>query len=90
MRRRAFISLLGGAAAWPLAARTQQAEMPVIGWLSPGSREADQFRLAISSAVSRKAAMPSGRTWRWNIVGPRTDMIACRPWRPIWSNGASV
>jgi len=47
MRRREVITLIGGAASWPIAARAQQAAMPVIGFMHTAS--ADQFTHLVSA-----------------------------------------
>jgi hypothetical protein len=83
MHRREFITLIGGAAAWPLAVRAQQA-MPVIGYLGTRSLESDAHLVAMVRQGLAEAGFVEGQ-----ISGSNTDLqevkpIRFPPWRRTW------
>jgi putative tryptophan/tyrosine transport system substrate-binding protein len=83
--RREFITLLGGAAAWPLAARAQQPTMPVIGWLSTKAPGADPHLLAAFLRGLKETGYVEGQNvaieyrWAYNqydrLAALATDLV---------------
>jgi len=88
MRRREFITLLGGAAAWPLAARAQQSAIPIVGFLRSTRAEDSGHLLAALRQGLRESGYPTDKVTiesRWAEGRPEqlpklaAELVALNP-----------
>jgi hypothetical protein len=86
MRRRAFMTLIGGAvAAWPLAARAQQTKLPVIGFLGESMAADSLYRASAFREGLKEAGLIDGYNvaidFRWLRTSPIGSLRSRRNWR---------
>jgi putative tryptophan/tyrosine transport system substrate-binding protein len=85
LRRRDFVTLIGGgSAAWPIVARAQQPAMPVIGFLSLVATKtipivftygADPVKAGIVTSLNRPEENITGVAWFGDVAGKRVDLV---------------
>jgi putative tryptophan/tyrosine transport system substrate-binding protein len=79
VKRREFITLLGGAAAWPLAARAQQAgKLPTIGFLGADASSWSPWTAAFVERM-RKLGWIEGRTPSQSSIAGMRDALSAAP-----------
>src|SRR5262249_28726745 len=96
IRRREFFTLLGGTAAWPLAARAQQA---VVGFLHSGSQQEWGYAVAAFQAGLKEAGYVAGQNlrieYRWaqdqydRLPGLAADLAGLNP-SVMFAGGGSI
>jgi putative ABC transport system substrate-binding protein len=84
LKRREFITLLGGAAAWPLAASAQQpVKLPIIGFLSSSSPANRASLITAFRQGVRESGYIDGKSVAMSIARRKTNTIDCPISRPI-------
>ena len=85
MRRREFISLLGGTAVtWPLSGQAQQSALPVVGWMSSSTDSTNGHLVAAFKRGLSETGYAEGQTFQLNIVGQRVTTIGSRRSPQSW------